>query len=329
MNSSTNPWEGLSIPTVAESVLANRIDSELDWLFYWARDPQRHYAWLMSLDADSLPSGPAPQLRGVDVRLSRNEQNGEGLLSMILLDSASRDLFYHLCEDVMSCTATASSEEEAAAMALARTWRWHHLLRGAGSGRLSDEAQKGLVGELEVLREILVPRVGGPVAVHSWLGPLDAPKDFEVGRTAIEVKSRRGTAIPYVTINSESQLDEAGCDALFLIVVEVTPAVASEGLTLTDVVGLTHRAIEESSPAAIEEFEGRLAAAGFRWDDDYSGTGWLVGEHVAYQVQDAFPKIASGEVPVGISSVSYRLSLHSIEHFRVTSETVAESLGES
>jgi len=35
-----------------------------------------------------------------------------------------------LCRDIVECTARAKSEREAVALTLARTWRWHHLLRG-------------------------------------------------------------------------------------------------------------------------------------------------------------------------------------------------------
>ena len=87
-----------------------------------------------------------------------------------------------------------------------RTWRWHHLLRGGGSTlcyRL--EEQKGLLGELLVLeRPFCCLTSGASTAVAAWRGPLGSPKDFEIGRVAIEVKARRGGAIArHVAITSE------------------------------------------------------------------------------------------------------------------------------
>ena len=327
----SNPWKALPTPSATEAVMAQRVDTDLEWKFYWAKDPEKRCAWLMPVADAALPQGPVPHLRGIDVRLGTNETTHEGTLSLTLLDSSSRDLFYSLCTDVMICTRAAANEKDAAAAALSRTWRWHHLLRGAGSGILADEAQKGLIGELEVLRRLLLPTLGGFAAVQSWLGPMDAPKDFEVGRLAIEVKARRGAANPFVTINSASQLDESGCDALFLAVIEVTSAApdAAGAVTLTQVVDAVYEALRSDSPGALEIFESRLAAAGFRGDDDYSDCRWIVGGYVTYRVDGEFPRITAYQIPQGIGDVSYRVALPALAPFEVDHDAITTMISES
>ena len=80
---------------------------------------------------------------------------------------------------------------------LARTWRWHRLLQGSRDGRLGDEEQKGLIGELVVLERRLLrllPVLRALDAVRSWTGPLDTPRDFEISRIHVEAKARGRTA---------------------------------------------------------------------------------------------------------------------------------------
>ena len=53
-----------------------------------------------------------------------------------------------------------------------------------------------MIGELLVLESVLLPHMEASAAVTAWRGPLGSPKDFEIGRVAIEVKARRGGATP-------------------------------------------------------------------------------------------------------------------------------------
>ena len=323
-----NPWRDLEPPSIANSVTARRVDAELPWNFFWARAADRSVLLTLSHAAESAPVAPLPKLRDIEVTLSPPDPTNTQILALKLLDSSQRDIFQTLCRDIIAVATRAESEAEAVSVALMRTWRWHHLLRGGGSSLLSSEEQKGLLGELLVLERFLLPDMGASTAVAAWRGPLGAPKDFEIGRIAIEVKARRAGASPSVAITSEEQLEESSVDVLFLFVVELdeAPEDAVDGLTLRDVADRVREHLFSIDPGAAGVFEALMLAAGLRPEDDYSHFRWMEGLSRVYLVTGEFPRIARSEVRAGIYHVRYAVSLDDCEPFLTSVNALAKAL---
>lgn len=322
--SADDPWTGLEPPASADIINAKRVDGKHPWNFFWARSVDRKCLLLLRCLTASAPKGKLPKLKGIEVALSEPDTGGSTTVSLKLTDNQHRDIFYRLCLDIVQATSVAKSEIEAGETFLARTWRWHHLLRGGSDRRLSAEEQKGLIGELFVLERHLIPVFGPADATAAWVGPTGSPKDFECGRVSIEAKARRGAARPYVAISSEFQLDAGGCDALFLYVVELdtAPEDASAAFTITDVARRIAERIAADAPSVTERFEGQLVAAGFSWDDDYSSFRWMSGPHRFLHVGENFPCITPAAFASGVERVRYDLSLVDCEPFRVDDEVV-------
>jgi hypothetical protein len=323
-----DPWNDLAPPTSAAAINARRVDANIPWGFFWARGIDRKCLLVLRHAAESTPTGRLPRLKGIEVVISEGDGDEGHMLVFRLLDSAQRDIFHRLCRDIVASAADAKSEKEAVTLALARTWRWHHLLRGGGDGRLSPEEQKGLIGELLVLERHILPAFAAFDAVSTWRGPLGAPKDFEVGRVCIEAKARRGNATPFVVISSEFQLDDGGADALYLHVAELdqAPADAEDTFTLSDVALRVRESIASADNRATDALETLLSAAGFSWDDDYSDSLWIVGATHLYRVSERFPRITAQEVATGVSNVKYSLSLVECEPFRVAEDDLQHAL---
>ena len=325
-----DPWRRIEPPGIADSVTARRVDAEMSWNFFWARAADRRVLLTLRHAVESAPVTPLPKLRDIEVTLSPPDQTQSQILAFKLLDSDLRDIFQTLCRDIIAIAARAESESEAVSVALMRTWRWHHLLRGGGRAPLSPEEQKGLIGELLVLERLLLPHMGASDAVTAWRGPLGSPKDFEIGRVAIEVKARRAGATPSVAITSEDQLDESGVDALYLFVVELdeAPEDSVDGLTIRDVVDRVREHIFTLDPGAVGAFEALISAAGLRPEDDYSRSRWLEGQSRVYLVTGEFPRIARSDVRTGVSHVRYTVSLVECEPFLTPTSAVAKDLVE-
>lgn len=321
----SDPWEDLKPPSVANAINAKRVDAECLWGFFWARSIDDRCLFVIQHDRESAPTSRLPRLQGVEVTESDGPDGVGRVLVFKLHESAHRDLFHRLCLDILSCAAGAETEKEMVHLALARTWRWHHLLRGGGDQRLTPEEQKGLIGELLVIERHLLRVLSAGDAVAAWGGPFGAPKDFEIGRICVEVKARRGGAAPFVKISSESQLDEAGLLALFLFVTDLdrAPVDSGDGLSITDIVLRVRSAIEQMDVGAVASFEDLLSAAGFRWTDDYSDTRWLEGSVRIYRVAPGFPRLAASQIPAGVSSVKYAVSLVECDPFSVDAEEIA------
>ena len=323
-----NPWKDIDTPTMADSVAARRVDANLPWNFFWARGVDGNVLLTLSHATKSAPSAQLPRLRDIEVTHSPPNKSGSRILALKLLDSNQQDIFHTLCQDIVSAAAQANSEPAAVSVALTRTWRWHHLLRGGRSSLLSSEEQKGLIGELLVLERVLLPRVDASSAVQAWRGPLGAPKDFEIARVAIEAKTRRGGATPFLSITSENQLDERGVDSLFLHVVELdrAPLDDNQGITVNDVVERILDRLLALDPGSSKLFETRLAAAGYRMEDDYSDHLWLEGATRLYQVYGSFPRITSSEIRSGVTNVRYSVSLGNCEPFAITIDALDKTL---
>lgn len=325
---SENPWEGLVPPHNPDAISARRVDSDLPWGFFWARSLDDHYLLVLRHGAESSPHGSLPKLRGIEMYLSEDAAHGTRTLVLQLDDATQRDIFHRLCLDIVAAAGGAPTESDAVKLFLARTWRWHHLLRGGGDARLTVEEQKGLIGELIVLERLVLPCHALSDPVSTWHGPLGSPKDFEIGRICIEAKARRGAATPYIAISSEHQLDRSGVDLLFLHVAELAQEQSKEKVsaTLTDIVIRTRTAVAARDMGALQLFESLLAATGFRWEDDYTAMRWAEGKHHIFGVTGSFPALTAASCPSGVSNVRYSLSLAECEGFSVSDDVVIAAL---
>ena len=319
MSDSQDPWAELKIPDQTTKASGRRVDPELRWNLYWAVDADRSCLLILQHAPNLSSKRRLPNLRGLEIENRMPQDGNRALLVIRLKDNEQRDIFYRLCVDIIAATRSAQSEEEAVEQFLARTWRWHRLLRGGRDERLSDEEQKGLIGELKLMQQHLFPMAGVETSIRSWTGPLGSPKDFEVGRVCIENKARRGASTPFVSISSEHQLDTTGIDALFLVVSEVTGASSDDlnGLTISDAARSVLSDLQEQDASVIELFEQRLLATGFEWSHDYSDSKWLVGAEHIYEITENFPRIVPDMYPSGVSNVQYAISLKDCEPFRV------------
>jgi len=323
-----DPWADLATPDEATRVSARRVDEHLQWNFYWAKGVDRKCLLILRHASDSQPVSRLPTLNGLEITETDADDGHDKMLVFRLSDSNQRTIFEQLCRDIVSATSAAESEREAVELALARTWRWHHLLRGGNIGRLSEEEQKGLIGELLVLERHLLSRFSPGEAMEAWRGPLDAPKDFEIGRTCIEAKARRGGATPFVAISSEHQLDNSGLDSLFLYVVDISSAPSSDttAFTVTDIARRVRERVESVDQGVIELLDSRLLATGFDWQQDYSAFRWISGRSRIYRVNDGFPRLSAHDAPAGISNIRYSLSLMECEAFAATPEFLDRAL---
>jgi len=325
-----DPWKEIPSPSASQAVNARRVDAELKWDFFWARDLEGHCLLLLNYDAESKPQGHLPKVRGIELTIAPATDQQREMLMYCLADSAQRDIFYKLCRDIVASAASAADERDAVATAVRRTWRWHHLLRGGSDGHLTADEQKGLIGELLVLERFLLSTVDAADALVAWHGPLRAPKDFELGSVCIEVKARRGPAKPFVTINSEYQLDTEGVASLFLYVVELdrAPSDSGDARTVNDIAQRLLDGVVALDQTQGDTLETLLAAAGFRWEDDYSDFKWIEASSHVYCVQGDFPRISSTDLRAGVRDVKYQVSLQACELFEVPADALLSALSE-
>jgi len=323
----TDPWAKL--PPSSNPAL--RIDSNCPWDIFWTRAEHKKCAMALAYSVDDAMLREPPSLQGITIDKRSSEEEGRTVVLFILEDGQQKEIFYRLCKDVVRGATEAQTEEDAINIAISRMWRWHNLLRGAGDELLSNERQKGLLGELIILEEYLLNDCSAQVALDAWHGPLGGVKDFQLGLTSIEVKTKRRSSKPHVKISSEEQLSTDDKEELFLFVVDMDSSTDSEegASNLNEVANRVGKTIAEQSPAANDRFAELLQAAGYYSEHDYSDYYWLAGEPSIFQVSDGFPRLTIPQIPLGISRVEYRLSLRECEGFLVDKSTLSQRIQES
>lgn len=314
--SSEDPWQSIEPPKEAARISGRRVDPQLPWDLFWALDGDGQCLLVLQHGTETTPSRRLPRLRGLRVEAQAVSEGQQ--LVIRLVDREQRAIFYRFCTDVVRACALAKTEQEAVARFLGRTWSWHRLLSTGRDTRLTDEQQRGLIGELRLIEEHLLPLLGAAAAVRCWTGPLDAPRDFEISTLHIEAKTR-GPTRNAVVISSPQQLDLAGCESLFLYVVQIVAATGGPtgGTTVAEAAKRVHSAIQAMNPTALDAFEERLLATGFDWDHDYSDQAWLVTGETLFEVRDDFPRLTPDMIPASVENVSYRLALQGCEDYQV------------
>lgn len=326
MPTTDNPWRDLAAPQHSNVLCTRRVDVANPWNFFWGCNSQGELLFLLRHDGPPLGKDKLPCPRGIVFTDDCDPCGSESVLVARLERAENRDLFAQLCRDIVSAASGAASSSEALHLALRRTWRWHHLLRGGNDGLLSMEQQKGLIGELLFLTDVLRPAIGLSCAIRAWRGPYGGCQDFVHSAAAVEVKSRRAAGPKSVRISSAEQLDAFGGPRLFLYVVDVDGADGTAGNCLDSLVGRTMALAEREAPEALADLEAALMAAGYEFGDKYCGIEWCVGDAVSFEVLDGFPRIVASSLAVGIDRVNYSLDLDSCAPFAVPIDVVLDAV---
>ncbi|CAI9414973.1 hypothetical protein ANOBCDAF_03345 [Pleomorphomonas sp. T1.2MG-36] len=316
---SDTPWSGLE----AGQTDTRRVSVAARWNWFWAVMPRADATLVLQLSQLPDPPLDLPRLGNLEIRFQTLP--GGPILYIRLRDRAQIELFETFCRDLMAAAEPAPTEREALERAIGRSFRWHYLLRGGKSEVLSEEAQKGLIGEIEVL-QLLIAELGPKAALAAWTGPSGAPKDFEFEADCIEVKARRGASQPFVKISSEFQLADVAGHHLWLAVLAIDRVQLPHGRTLTDIVAEVTGVLERVEPSAIMQWDLHLADAGYDAMHDYSAWRWIASVPEFHSVSDGFPRIA-GPVPLGVSDVTYAIALSACSPFRSDWASVCASLG--
>lgn len=308
---SRDPWKSLGLDEAKRVNLEGRHD------FFWVVLETGMPGLMLRLPSVPQPAPRLPKLKNL-VAAFRPAAGGFAFV-LGLKERSQAEIFETLCRDVVAAGEAGVTRNDALSRALQRTRRWHHLLRGGRLGGLTVEEQRGLVGELAFLRE-LVSGFGPDTAIEAWAGPNGSAKDFELIGACVEVKTRRAAAKPFIAISSEDQLADVAGNRLFLRVVNVESAVLPEGLSLHDHVRMTAELFEQDG-GAFEAWEDTLYSTGYDAENSYDDRRWLLGATTIYEVVDGFPRIS---VPLvqGVESVQYSVSLDACEPFKLEDDLI-------
>ena len=298
----------------------HKVDTTWEWYRTKGSDLQEQF--LIRYDRINQGDPVLPNLQGMQIAII-TESSKTNFIRFQLENSSDLDVFEQLFDGIIKQTEKCNSNEHAVKVTLQQLSRWQQMLRNKYKRKLSKEEQKGLIGELHILKNVLTPYISSPSEVLTcWTGPTGSPKDFGIGHIAIEVKARRGTSEPFVQISSEHQLDDSDVSNLYLCVVLINeaPAEIEHSFTLIDKINEL-KALYEDLPDVQEQFLQLLNAyphANFEFniEDEYTDR-YTFGGIEYYQITEDFPKITGSDIAESLSRVRYTLALNSCSDYIV------------
>lgn len=311
-----NPWEEIKKP--ASDFNVRLVEGMHPLQFYWGKDPQGRYLFVYDTTPENLPSKKnLPHLSGITAAIAKSGTVGK--LVLILNDNDNWELFYSLCSDIVRGTATVKDEKVGGAIVLRRLSRWHEFLKKERSGLLSLEAMKGLIGELLLMRDVIAPQFGWDSAIDFWKGPEQAPQDFAVHSTAVEVKCQSGGSKPTVKITSAEQLHPQLPEG-FLVVYTLASAdaVDPEGFNLNELIDQIRGSLSDASEQARERFEDLVFVSGYIASEGYEAYRFAKVAVRSFKLEEDFPRIPLSAIPSGLERVSFTLKIEACTPFEAT-----------
>ena len=237
--------------------------------------------------------------------------NGSWTLELQLLLEEYEEEFLCLGWDIIMYSREASNPLSAL---IDRYLSWQKLLQYVGKGVMSFSQQKGLIGELLHLQEIISDK-GIENSVNSWVGPDGSDQDFVYDDTWDEIKTV-SLAAETVKISSFEQLLHDKNGTLSVYVLEKTTP-GNDRVLLSYLVK-TLRTKMSQSVRLLDSFNMKLFKYGYRDRDEeeYDKNCFRYVERRDYLVNDDFPRLTKNNVPAEIVSGSYNISLASIEKYK-------------
>jgi hypothetical protein len=293
-------------------------------LFVGLELASRRRAVLLRLPSASVPPRRHwPRCKGLEPLAVT--VGGSAHFGVALKEPRFADVFTALAEDLVRRVADAGNPAAQTRAFLGQLARWQKFLSATFDG-LSQEAQRGLWGELHFLREHLLPKIGA-AAVNSWKGGERAHQDFQFESSAVEVKTTLAKQPQVVRITSERQLDDSAWDSLFLNVIALDVRDGSSGETLPEMVA-SLRAKLEADSAAREQFEDELLKNGYleAHAARYTDRGYTVRAVSFFRIGPKFPRLVEADMPAGVGDANYSLSVAACEPFKVKPRDVAATV---
>lgn len=295
-------------------LVAERGSKKYEWdsshplrLLYGCDDRGRPlFAILTSETIHEPPDLPADVLESFVTR----RPNGETVLQMALEDMTLFEVYAQLCGDMAARSHAATSETQALRAAFAALAEWKRLLR-TRRDHLSEEALRGLVGELWCGFHVLAEERPLEEVFTYWRGPHGAHQDFQFpDQESVEVKAIRPSA-SHVDISSEMQLAAQGELSLAVLELANVSSTHPEAISLVDLIREIRNQLA-LSPLALTAFETALAEYRDPFTHPYYATTFAVRALEWFQVTEDFPRITGSHIPSGLDRVSYRLHLETL-----------------
>lgn len=270
---------------------------------------------LLSLEVVSRP--PAINLDTEALDYFRQQRTGGRWLMVLRLSKPGlQEVFGRLCQDLVDSSDLMLSEAAAINLFRERLLLWKNLFLTDHSELLEGHQIQGLMAELMFLKRLLEKNPEQSLEiVKAWTGPKDYPQDFTFSDQAYEIKSTY-PASDKIRISSAEQLDFHGMLFLCVYFLQETVPGLQDAITLVELTTEIESNLATHNEA-LSIFRDKLLLAKYVEQEYYEKTAYQLVNILNYRVWNDFPRLYAGNVPDGLSDVTYSVPLNQIERFIV------------
>jgi hypothetical protein len=316
------PWDDIKVPRNDFNIRLAEGSGKIP--VYWGRAPEGNCLLIIELlgDHSSQFHKEIVPIKGIDINLRQNTSALDIQHLVLALErQIDRDIFASLCETMISVLSPVNEPNVALEVLFEHLKRWKIFLSGRKSRLLSAEEVRGIFGELYFLRQLYRKfHFSHTLAVNAWYGPEKTHHDFIFGSDAVEIKTISGRERNSVRVSSEDQL-ESGDENLFLKIYRLGEIPGhDDNLSLNGAVEAIYK--ELSGTDALENFQKKLAEAGYLPFPDYDKPEFQVVQEKTYRISDKFPCLVRSELPEGVIRVSYEIKLEHIKAFEIENSLI-------
>lgn len=266
-------------------------------------------------------SDPLPKTKGIEAHINRlpDDPPHHTCIIITLNDPTSRDIFTILASDIAAHVSQTVDDRHAMEQLLSRLIRWQKFLERFGPEGLSENAQRGLFGELWFIHHYLL-NILGPERIAAWVGPEKAAQDFQLSGLAVEVKTSTAKEHQKLHISGEKQL-ETSADLDIILYHLSLHAAKQTGASLVELIANIRSRLSEN-PLTLVGFNERLHQSGYLdiHEHRYAENGYVVRKQHFFKVTDNFPRITGAELRSGVGDIEYTISVAECKHYEITEE---------
>ena len=306
-------WSALSSNTIISGFRSLRISGDCVSELYIGVSKENRRCLILALPENKHLSFKGVQKENLSIEyfLEKN------LIVLQLMDNDYYDLFDDLILSLYHGIKSISQVDEYSNHFIQAFYRWSEFFEDKKTDSLSEEAIKGVMGELLVLKSLIVDpnRTEINLVLHSWKGPYDKGNDFELETKNLEVKTKAPSGID-VGISSEFQLELSSGKGLELIVISLLSDFTT-GICLRELIFEIKKLIQESAGESLTFWKAlsqkNITAKNVSQYDNYK---FEPIDSISYNCASAdFPKLNRSNIPAEISGLKYYLRTNLLTPF--------------
>ncbi|KAF0200061.1 MAG: hypothetical protein FD170_3810 [Bacteroidetes bacterium] len=308
-------WVGLTENTVTGGYRSLRVSPQCICELFIGVSKENSRCLILALPNDTLLNFKGIQKENLSIEYF-SEKN---LIVLQLLDNDYCDLFDDLILSLYQGINELCHVDEYSNYFIQAFYRWSDFFENKKTDLLSEDAIRGLMGELLVLKSLITDPQRHDInfILSSWKGPYDKANDFELETKNLEVKTKYPSGID-VEISSEFQLELSPGKGLELIIVSLSSDY-NGGISIVqlilDIKDLIQGSSGDSSILWKALGQKNINSKNIK---EYEKYKFKPVNRISYNcASDNFPKLNRSNIPIEIFALKYKLRTNLLTHFIV------------